>query len=574
MSSLRSQAAQLRPKQTMTDQTQTSLDLLRAVPLFSGLNIEEMTHLAQELVRVELPEGELLYSAGEPTDGLFVVSSGQLQLLDESGSPLEALGYADLIGKEALEYLPLRQESVRAFSNSQVYFLPNYQVKRLYAEIPAFRETASVLFNSARLAAQISMSWLEPGEKIYLMARKHTIFLLFRSIPPIASFAVLWLLLVLLSSKQPLWSLLGLAVGFLGCLLWLIWNINNWANDYYLITSRRMVWVEHVTGIYDSRQEAPLSTLISVGIKTSQLGVFFGYSDVIVRTYIGDIRFERVAHAHIIGKLIETNWARGKRLDLDLDAHEIRKALRQKFGKEAESITAKDLQAEIGVVEPAPKEINFFQWLFSDFVRIRQDVGNTITYRKHWMILLKKTFLPFFALCGAVVFVAAILTRNLTQVDYTMGLVAGYFLMFTAAGLLAYQYVDWRNDIFQLTSNQVIDLDRKPFGRESRRTAPLENILSIEYERRGIIPMLFNFGTVYITVGNTQLTFNDVYQPSVVQQDIFNRMGKHAQQRDERQTMLERERVAQWFKVFQEEAEQGLTSSSNQSEPTHPIKAK
>ncbi len=86
--------------------------------------------------------------------------------------------------------------------------------------------------------------------------------------------------------------------------------------------------------------------------------------------------------------------------------------------------------------------------------------------------------------------------------------------------------------------------------------------------------MLFNFGTVYITVGNTQLTFNDVYQPSVVQQDIFNRMGKHAQQRDERQTMLERERVAQWFKVFQEEAEQGLTSSSNQSEPTHPIKAK
>jgi len=184
--------------------------------------------------------------------------------------------------------------------------------------------------------------------------------------------------------------------------------------------------------------------------------------------------------------------------------------------------------------------------------------------------LLNKIFLPLLMLLLSIGFVVGIITRNLTQVDYTMGLVAGYFMVFVAAGALAYQYVDWRNDLFQLTANQVIDLDRKPFGRESRRSAPLENILSIEYERRGIIPMLFNYGTVYITIGNTQLTFNDIYQPSVVQQDIFTRMGKHAQDRDERNTMLERERVAQWFKVFQEEAEHGLTMPLG-SEPTRPI---
>lgn len=136
--------------------------------------------------------------------------------------------------------------------------------------------------------------------------------------------------------------------------------------------------------------------------------------------------------------------------------------------------------------------------------------------------------------------------------------------------MLIYQYFDWRNDLFQLTANQVIDLDRKPFGRESRRSAPLENILSIEYERRGLIPMLFNYGTVYITVGNTQLTFNDVYQPSVVQQDIFTRMSQHAKERDDRNTKLEREHVAQWFKIFQEEAEKGLTLSS-QTEITRPV---
>ena len=554
----------------MSEQTQPILTLLREVPLFSGLSVEELESLCEEFVLVELPKGETLYRAREATDGLFVVDSGQLSLVDEDGKQVEVLKHAEVVGTEALNYLPNREKTAIALAESQVYFLPNRQIQALYTEAPAFKETASVLFNSVRLASSVHMTWLEPDEKIHLMARKHPVFLFFKSLPPIFAFAVIWCLMFLLSSKHAFWSLAGLVAGFIFCLLWLVWNINNWANDFYLITSRRMVWVEHVVGFYESRQEAPLSTLISVGIKTSQSGYFLGYSDVIVRTYIGDIRFERVAHARTIGKLIETNWAHSKHIDLDLDAQEIRKALRQKFGKEAEEITAKDLQVELGTVEPAPKEINFFQWLFSDFVRVRHEAGGTITYRKHWLILLQKIILPVFVLVLSIIFVVAIITHNLTQVDYYMGLVAGYFLVFVAAGLMVYQYVDWRNDLFQLTPNQVIDLDRKPFGRESRRSAPLENILSIEYERRGLIPMLFNYGTVYIRIGNSQLTFNNVYQPSVVQQDIFTRMGKHAQERDERATMLERERVAQWFKVFQEEAASGLTIPP-QSEPTRPV---
>lgn len=554
----------------MSEQTEPIITLLREVPLFSGLNVEELERLGEEFVMVELPKDEILFQAQEATDGLFVIDSGQVALLGADGKQTEILKHAEVIGTEALNYLPAREKTAMALTDAQVFFLPNKQIQALYASVPAFIETVSVLFNSARLAAYIPMAWLEPGEKIYMMARKHPVFLLFRSIPPIFVFAALWFLMMFLSSQSAFWSLAGLVAGFLFCLLWLVWNINNWANDIYLITSRRMVWVEHVTGFYDSRQEAPLSTLISVGIKTSQLGYFLGYSDVIVRTYIGDIRFERVGHASTIGKLIETNWARGKRVDLELDAREIRKALRQKFGKEAEDITAKDLQVELGTVEPTPKEVNFFQWLFADFVRVRHEVGGTITYRKHWLILLQKLILPLFALVLSIIFVVAIITHNLIQVDYTMGLVAGYFLIFVAAGMLVYQYVDWRNDLFQLTPNQVIDLDRKPFGRESRRSAPLENILSIEYERRGFIPMLFNYGTVYITIGNTQLTFNNVYQPSVVQQDIFTRMGEHAKERDDRNTMLERERVAQWFKVFQEEAERGLTIPAL-SDPTRPV---
>ncbi len=96
----------------------------------------------------------------------------------------------------------------------------------------------------------------------------------------------------------------------------------------------------------------------------------------------------------------------------------------------------------------------------------------------------------------------------------------------------------------------MIDVDRKPLGRESRRAAPLEKILAVEYERRGIIPMLLNFGTVYIRVSTEVLTFDNVYQPSKVQEDIFRRMQAAAAAARERDIDEERERVARWFSVY------------------------
>jgi hypothetical protein len=98
--------------------------------------------------------------------------------------------------------------------------------------------------------------------------------------------------------------------------------------------------------------------------------------------------------------------------------------------------------------------------------------------------------------------------------------------------------------------DQIIDLDRKPLGKIRRRSAPLENVLSIEYERLGILGVLFNFGTVYITVGNTQLTFDHVYNPSEVQQDIFYRMGERLEELRQFEVEKDRERVSEWIASY------------------------
>jgi hypothetical protein len=115
-----------------------------------------------------------------------------------------------------------------------------------------------------------------------------------------------------------------------------------------------------------------------------------------------------------------------------------------------------------------------------------------------------------------------------------------------------YQYLDWRNDIFVVTSDQILDIDKKPFGTETRRAAPLENILSTEAERVGLAGYLLNFGTVYITIGGASLDFQDIRDPSLVQADIDRRREARAAQKREMESAAERERMSDWLVAYHE----------------------
>lgn len=543
--------------------------LIRESALFSALADEDLPGIAEVLIEVELPDDEDLFEEGEEIDGLFLVESGKLVGFDREGYIRNRYQRGDLIGLESSKAKFYRSETVRTQKNSRVWFIPGEIIAQLGRERPEFAETLTVLANSQELVGRLYLPWLEGDERVSLISRKHPIFLLWAVLPPLLVFIAVIIALAIWQTQIQIWAIIGMLFAFFVCGIWLAWNINNWANDFYLITSKRMVWVERVSGFYESRQEAPLGTLISVGVATNHAGAFFGYSDVLVRTYYGDVRFERIAHAKTISKLVENFWAKTKQSDFELDAKQIRKALREKFGKPAEEVSSKEIEEQYGIDnELQRQEMSFFDWLFSDFLKVRFDSAGTITYRKHWFVLLRKTILPLLGILLAAAFLIAVITRNLTFLDYNMSLVLAISVLVVCLSLLLYQYADWRNDVFQLTPSQIIDLDRKPFGRESRRTAPLENILSIEFERRGIFAMLFNFGTVYISVGNTQLTFNDVHQPSRVQQDIFAKMGNHAKERDLHQKSLDQERIAQWFKVYQDETADLISSQ----DPTAPLK--
>jgi hypothetical protein len=115
-----------------------------------------------------------------------------------------------------------------------------------------------------------------------------------------------------------------------------------------------------------------------------------------------------------------------------------------------------------------------------------------------------------------------------------------------------YQYIDWSNDIFQVTPDQILDIDRKPFGSEERRAAPLENILSTQAHRYGLAGYFLNFGTVEITVGGAHLDFVDVLDPVGVQADIDRRREARIKQKRDVEASAERDRMSDWLVAYYE----------------------
>ena len=541
------------------------VEFLRSTTIFNGVDDAGLAEIADLFKEFDALTGEYLCQKGDLTEGFFLIYDGEAELINErrSGSGGNMLlNTGDFAGEEALFFLPRRTSDVVITRPSTILFLSNRQIPKLLEQFPMIRENISVLSDSRTLCQKLAFSWLGDDEYIHVISRKHPALLLGAISLPILFFIGVMLLSVLLSTLWSPTSIAGivmLAIGFVISPVWLAWNIFNWSNDYYILTNQRMVWIEKVAGVYDSRQEAPLSSLMSVGVSKTRLGNLVGYADVTVRTFVGPISFKKVAYAPQIAGMIEAYWQRSKVSELADDAEEMRKALKRKLSGE-DALPFEDAATQPlhpGASQPREdRETTFWEWLFADFLKLRFETGGVVTYRKHWLILLKHTILPLILLIGGIVFGSAILANAIKLTNKTPLLILALILLVVVFGWLMYNYVDWRNDIYQLSDDQVIDVERKPLGKENRRAAPLESILSIEYERKGILAMLFNFGTVFITVGNTKLSFDFVYHPSDVQQDIFARMGSHQEEKRKIAVAQERERVSGWFKVYHEETKE------------------
>jgi hypothetical protein len=535
---------------------------LRQLPLFASLNPAQLNTVVDRFETISLEEGEYLLFNREPEDNYYVLLSGQLTVYPGLG-PGEQQGPITLLpgnsfDEETLLYGYPTTAVIRADRGSRLIRLDSEAFGRLPAEFPIIKPYLGRNAETRRLVASQDFDWLGPDEVIYYLARKHEVIFVYSLLGPVLVFLVAMLIIFWVSRggiAGSTWttgaivsSLLALAA-----ILWGVWNWLDWGNDFYIVTDQRVVWVEKVIWLYESRDEAPHSTILSVDVTTTLFGRLIHYGNVVVRTFTGQIVFRNVKEPYRMARFIDEYRFRARRHSERIERSKIDQAIRQRIGP-AEGEVAPAPPPPPPSPAPAPKP-GFWQRHFSNFFSLRYEQDGVITYRKYWPTLLGHVGLPTL-LMMLLLFGLGILANAYRLGEVSPTFFETVFLLGLAVFLFGlfpwwlYHYVDWRNDIYQVTDKFIFDIARKPLGTEDKKSAPLENILTLEHERLGFLGYILNFGDVYITVGGVKFTFHNVHDPARVQQDIFDRMYALQRKKEIEETNRQRNRLVDVIELY------------------------
>jgi uncharacterized membrane protein YdbT with pleckstrin-like domain len=528
------------------------LEILRKSHLFMGLEDAHLVRIAGMFEVVYVKPGTKIIAQGQPADAFYLIYRGSVKVLRRrrgEDRQLARLVPGDYFGERGLIFGLARNASVIANGAPPIvlFKMDREKFMRLLREFPDVGRNLRLIANSRSLSAYVNFNWLdkEHDETIYLIQRKHIAFLFFRLIPVLIlglglSGVSFWLGLEFTMSLP---TIIGAGILFL-VLLAAGWIILDWSNDYYIVTNQRIIWLEKIIGFYDSRQESPMRAILSLGIETDQIARWLGYGNVIIRTFTGQIVMRDVAYPASIRNLVDEHWGRSKQQASEEQKEATRQAIRSTV---RQVITQqKPAGSRPGGAAGKPsgweKETRFS--LLEDLFKMRYEQGDAVTYRKHWVILLKGILLP--SLLILALFIVVILGWLNPVVGFTFIIGCGLWWL--------YNYVDWRNDIYRVTNDKIYDIDKKPLGTEHRKEAPLDNVLSLEVELASFIRILLNYGNVIVDVSGSKFTFDDIFDPRHAQQDIFQRMEAYKRKKAEDQEGRERSRQAEWIEIYHQEA--------------------
>jgi CRP-like cAMP-binding protein len=544
------------------------VDLLNKIHLFAGLKLDQLAGVGAIFEEREMPNGQVVFKQGDKPDGFYILFKGRVKVtrLSKKGEEdlLARLTVGDYFGEGALFENRNRSATITAIENCVFLFLSRTGFESLLNQHGNLKPNFMVAIKSRKLARATKFNWLGPREVVYFIARRHVIRLYQALVFP---FLCLLIPLGLFAWGTLVGAVTPNALAVLSLFFivgWGIWRAIDWSNDYYIVTNQRVIWLEKVVGLYDSRQEAPLSSILSIGVETDQLGRILDYGNVIVRTYVGRLEFDYVDHPNQAAEMVREYWERIKSIVTVSQKDVMKNTILEKLGRPVEKKKEPELPPVVTMNQSLAKQPLW--WVaFKGVFSLRKEEAGKITYHKHWVVFIENALWPLLILFGLFALQAwrgvylfnspteSFFYRNSANAVRPDTIMAA-LPMFSVPIILwlLWVYVDWKNDIFMLTAEEIMDFDRKPFGQEEKRTAQIENILSIAYKRSGFIAYLFNYGTVEITVGGSRFDFQDVADPASVQADINRRRMNRIAQKNENAGKDDRERFATWIAAYHE----------------------
>ncbi len=529
------------------------LKMLRSVYPFNRAEPEQLSILADKTEVVFFKSGDMVYMEGANAKYLYILFEGEVEVLKEEHQTLTKKNHlypGDLLGEDILTRRQLRQTSVRALDDTLLIRISMPVLARFLQGNTELRADFQFVAEYYELMIKRN-SRLDFGpEAVYYIGQPHRLYLVTK--------IVLLLLLTLLvgggiyllqssgliAAGTARWLTAAIALVYT---LWFWWNFLEWSNDLYIFTDRRVINQEQGVFLYEGREETPMDMIVSLSSRASFLGRQYGFGDLFIKTFTGSLRLKNVPHVDQTRAYLDYLIEKSRTSKRREEKRGFAEYLNKRMGDADEGVFDMNEKTHSGTESPI-QSTSFLQRLLG----LKHTRGDTVIYRTHWLFLFRKTIFPFFILTSLILLLVYMTSIGSRLLDSQFIFSLMILLVIAALMWWLYQYLDWRNDQYIITPDQLIDVYRKPLGTEDRRTAPLENIQSIRYQRVGIPGLLFNFGTVFVKVGNEDFTFDNVYHPLEIQQTLFAYLER-ADLIEKRANLVEQQRqMLDWMDTYQQ----------------------
>ncbi|MBN2044987.1 MAG: cyclic nucleotide-binding domain-containing protein [Anaerolineales bacterium] len=531
---------------------------LKQRQMFNGVDDEFISDIAKRLEEYKLEAEKVLFKQGDPGSVFYFIYEGSVRVwgLDANEEELD-YGFfeaGDKFGEESLITGRPRSFSITTLEETTFLVMHAGDFEHMLDTYPSVDKFITTLMNTRRKTRQTVFPWLHPGEIVQILTRRHPIRMIDRMFQPLITAGVgVGFLYISYNVTIPTIFLIISVIILIPAFIWMIWVFLDWRNDYFILTNQRVIWLEQIIFQAAARQEAPLAAVQSVDVKTTQLGRILDYGDVLVRTFTGtgSLKLTTVNHPKQMKGEIEELLMRVRKKTENIEEKRLRQSIRRGLGLEAGEV----IEDPVFYVE-SPEDESPAGFKLLRTREVSPD-GKTITYHRHWWVLLSKTWFSLLLLISLIALLFYALTNNFTVLG--MFFPAKSFITFWFLGILgcimviAYHSLDWYNDIYKITKDdKLIDSEKKPFGEEISRTAPIRNIISLEHNRKGILRLLLNFGMVKVVVADETLIFYDVHNPAQVQQDIYYRQEQIKLKQDETEMEKDRAHISRWLRAYHE----------------------
>jgi uncharacterized membrane protein YdbT with pleckstrin-like domain len=126
-------------------------------------------------------------------------------------------------------------------------------------------------------------------------------------------------------------------------------------------------------------------------------------------------------------------------------------------------------------------------------------------------------------------------------------------LLAASGGWLLWNYADYRNDVYVVTDDRIIDVEMKPLGLfAKRREGGLDRVQNVDLVQKGIWANLFNYGDVVISTAASDegFTFIMVPKPKLVQSTVFQKLDAFRNRQEQKRAADRQRELIEGIEVY------------------------